>query len=43
MALSTDDFWAGLGGLSQNMAIIYHAAAPLSVCQRKRPVLTKQC
>jgi hypothetical protein len=29
MALSTDDFWAGLGGLSQNMNIIYHAPAPL--------------
>ncbi|KAI5452297.1 hypothetical protein NCC49_000861 [Naganishia albida] len=28
MALSTSDFWSGLGGLSQSMSILYHAPAP---------------
>ena len=28
MALSTSDFWSGLGGLSQSMQILYHAPAP---------------
>lgn len=29
MAISDADFWPGLGGLSQNLNILYHAPAPM--------------